>query len=593
MVNLTPTIRPPAQTLPGHRQRRDKHPCFGGVLRTEEADGTEEIELAGTAVGDPKDPTLQSVVRYILDAARHRGHLTEENRRDFDDGKLAFLSGQVFFEGGEISELRLEAVTADGQSRLSTAPPPSLSFPGETLDLAPDDLDRLHVSAFFSWTSEPVLAASWDVRGHRSTRVHLVRPEETRLRQGHASLPIPVNPPLTGTLRAIFAGGKTNHWEEDPYGRPHYRYETRDGVVIISFDTAPHTTDGAIAALLLAVRELSVETADVFLILMSKIAALPDPRGIASIRLEEIAELRSVKSRRGSFQRLLADFESEVLRLADLRLTMSWRDYSSGGTVTFGADRPDRLLDIVDWNYQSGGNSWTGFTFRSGQAMAHFLNPDSLRWVGYYSRALLELNPYQEALAKKIGAFWILIGMIAGKKGQYPRASMKAVLEFCGEAPNRRNPNRTVDALIEAHQRLLDIGLAERIPQLEPTHRRRGYFDDWLEATHEVRLTEDVWEVAKAPARAQLPQRSKIQPKPRSQASLPLGTPRSAEEIVAEPSHILAFRDRFGLRQADLAAELSIRRESLSRYERRLRPLPLELARAILDLWRSRSETGR
>jgi len=52
---------------------------------------------------------------------------------------------------------------------------------------------------------------------------------------------------------------------------------------------------------------------------------------------------------------------------------------------------------------------------RCGQALSHFLNPDGLRWIGYYSRSLLALNPYHEAFTKKLGTYWTMVASLPGK----------------------------------------------------------------------------------------------------------------------------------------------------------------------------------
>ncbi len=575
-------------------------PVFGGVMRTGEQGEALQLLAEGQDQGPPEEETLQSIVRYILDVAEAEGYLPRDLREGFDEGDLAFHAGQIFLDEGRVGEVRLDFSSKDASTRYGTSRPPALGQdPGGRLTLNAADHERRHVSACFLWAggseeSERALATAWDVRGLPAGSSLVISQASAGLALPREPIPIPVNPPLTGALRAIFAGGQRHNWSEDHYGRPEYRYETRDGVVGISFDAPPVTSEAAIAALVLAVQDLSVETADVFLILMSKIAELPDPaRGLARIRLEEIAELRSVKLRRGSVQHLLQDFEAEVLRLADLRLRMSWKDYASGGTISFGRDRPDRFLDIVDWTYEQDGRSWTAFTYRCGQAMAHFLNPESLRWVGYYSQALLALSPYHEALTKKLGTFWIVTGMIAGKKGKRPVASMRSVLDFCGEEPDHRNPNRTVDRLIEAHHRLRELGLVEEIPELEPAARERGYFRRWLEEPRTLKLSDSLWQIAGAQTRASLPspRRRKVRAKAQPQQALPLGLPASPKALQDTPSIIRDFRKNYQYRQEELAKLLSIRRETLSRYERGLRPLPAPIAQQILEIWCEHGES--
>ena len=96
---------------------------------------------------------------------------------------------------------------------------------------------------------------------------------------------------------------------------------------------------------------------------------------------------------------------------------------------------------------------------RCGQSLSHFLNPDGLRWIGYYSRSLLELSPYHEAFTKKLATYWTMVGIIAGEKGSPARATPNTILDFCGEDINWRNPGHAVDAFFKALDRLLEIGV--------------------------------------------------------------------------------------------------------------------------------------
>ena len=152
-------------------------------------------------------------------------------------------------------------------------------------------------------------------------------------------LPIPASPVIHAALRALYAGGPKHRWESDAYGHPHYRYQSRDGFIVFSFAPAPDFGGRFHPSIAMyytprlgfihtgrlrdTIRNLSVETADVFLILMARIAQLRDPeRDIARISLEDISRLRNVRVRHGSTQTLYEDFKQEVLRLADLRLCL-------------------------------------------------------------------------------------------------------------------------------------------------------------------------------------------------------------------------------------------------------------------------------
>ena len=309
-----------------------------------------------------------------------------------------------------------------------------------------------------------------------------------------------------------------------------------------------------------AVRNLSVETADVFLILMAEISRLRDPRrDTAMIRMGDIAAYRSVKTRHGSVSNLYREFKDEILRLADLRLTMSWRDYKRGGNLIFGRERPDRLLDVVDVVYKQGGTQWTSINIRCGQALASFLNPDGLRWVGYYSKALLQLNPYQEGIAKKIGTYWIMIGVTAGKRGEKPRATPATILDFCGDKANWRNPGQTVDAFIRSHELLREIGILEETPALEPPDRNKGYFKKWLQTPLSVKLSDSLWRIESKTNKKVLT---------RNRTPVNLKVPGNTAELQKNPHLIRQFRSAFGIHQEELARSVGVARQTLSNYER-------------------------
>jgi hypothetical protein len=115
----------------------------------------------------------------------------------------------------------------------------------------------------------------------------------------------------------------------DLYGRPLYKYETKGGRITFFFALSPdlgnrfqhfialyyaRTRLGVIyyESLRNAVHNLSVETADVLMILMSRIAELQDPmNGIARISIRDIEQFRGVHLRHGSSQNLHEDFKSE------------------------------------------------------------------------------------------------------------------------------------------------------------------------------------------------------------------------------------------------------------------------------------------
>ncbi|MGV8081722.1 MAG: helix-turn-helix transcriptional regulator [Syntrophales bacterium] len=423
-----------------------------------------------------------------------------------------------------------------------------------------------------------------------------------RLPPAVGKMPFPVSPIIHSALRAIYAGGPKSRWLSDAHGHPYYPYETRAGTIVFFHEQPPDYSQRFHPTIALyytprldfiysgrlrdTVRSLSVESADVLMILMSAIARLDDPRtGIARITPEEIAAMRNIRLRRGRSRNLIEDLKAEVLRLGDLRLFMTWKDYRTGGTVAFGRERPDRLLDLLDVEYRRRDRGGTVFRYRCGQALSHFLDVEGLFWIGYYGRALLHLNPYQEAFTKKLGTYWTLIGTVAGKKGELPRATPRSILDFCGESVNRRNPGHMVDAFFKAHERLMEIGIIESDDLREPVSRTKGYMVEWLETPVTVKLSEKLWKRARRiPARRQV-----LLPAPgakRRRPSRTAGIPGETDQLAARPQLVKELRARFHLRQADLAKELGVTRQTLSRYERGLSRIPEPHSETIITVFR-------
>ena len=277
-------------------------------------------------------------------------------------------------------------------------------------------------------------------------------------------------------------------------------------------------------------------------------------------------------------------------------MTMRYpRDYRGGGTIRFGDERPDRLFDIVDVTYERDRKTWSGFTFRCGQALAHFLDPDGLRWLGRYSSELLKLNAKREHLTKKVGTYWMLIGAINVQRGQYPRVTPASILSFCGIAPNHTRPNRTVDALVGSHLRLREMGIFDEAPDFEPGSRERGYFDAWLSEPREGRLSSRIFPAIEDAGRRQATNKSKRrqkrQPIPTGENDTSSVVP-SADEIRRQPVLICKFRRLFNVRQVELAKRLGISRRALSRYENKHRQPNKSTAERMAEIWR-RQVDGR
>jgi hypothetical protein len=52
-------------------------------------------------------------------------------------------------------------------------------------------------------------------------------------------IPVPTNPVIMATLRAIYAGGSKPRWQSNSFGRPYYRHEARDGKISLFFESPP------------------------------------------------------------------------------------------------------------------------------------------------------------------------------------------------------------------------------------------------------------------------------------------------------------------------------------------------------------------
>jgi DNA-binding XRE family transcriptional regulator len=446
----------------------------------------------------------------------------------------------------------------------------------------------------------------WSISGHVDTVEDFRQGSFGGTGKKDQHVPIPTSPVIIAALRAIYAGGPKNRWSSDSYGRPRYCYESHHGRIALFFPPIPDYRDKYHVSIALyyiprlafvylgrqraAVKNLSVETADIFLILMTRIAKLRDPaRDIASISLEEIADYRGVHVRHGNVRNLYQDFKEEVMRLSDMCITATWRDYIRGGTITFGKENPDRLLDIVDVEYKNRRDTWISFRYRCGQALSHFLSPGGLRWIGYYNRSLLQLSPYHEAFTKKLGTYWTMVGIIAGKKGLMPRATPYTILDFCGEEINWRNPGQTVDSFIRAHDRLVDIGVLNDMSIMDPLSRTKGYFKDWLDTPISVKLSESLWHIRMRKETSSRRKRVSWREKKRQNIHS-FTVPHNVEALIHDPTLIRRFRTDCFLHQSELARALGVKRQTLSKYERGINPLPEDKAIKILQIWHEKTE---
>lgn len=403
---------------------------------------------------------------------------------------------------------------------------------------------------------------------------------------------LPFNPVIFSGLRAINAAGPHANWQVDLHGRPIIKFSNDRGRVWMRNHLPwEHPLPGLprftrrfmktrwsqihASRLREAVRELSAETADVFIIILARMAALGSTG--ACISIDEIAEYRGIRRRHGSWRSLQTDLADEVCRLSRLQLSIAWRGYpGSERERTFNpVFKP--LLQITGCQAAGDGQP-SVFELEAGPALCHFLNKgaDSSTWTRVFSSNLLALNPYKYGLAKKLGTFWLMGG--PGSDPPTPRM----LLDYCGEKINWRNPGHTVDTLIESHNRLQDLGIIEEAPVIEPFDRRRGYFLNWLDSPLDVRLS--------SPIRNSLAGKTGV---PHQLGPLDSGNdqtislPTTFRQLQRKPRSIRQGRGLLGEQQGELARALGVTRQTLSRYERGLSPLPEATARRIIKIWKS------
>jgi hypothetical protein len=349
---------------------------------------------------------------------------------------------------------------------------------------------RMDLDEEFELTEEMVNAGLKEVGANLNARV---RHALDWFYRRYLRFPIATNPVTRTTLEAIHSGGTQPTWDSDSHGRPVYKAKQKGYRITISFESMPDG-DEVIEALWDLVKELSVETGDVFLILLGALTKLGDPKAeTATIRPENITKFREVENRHGSAKKLQEDLKDQVLRIAKLRLTMTWEDKQAGKTIIFGKDAPEPLIHILDWQYGKDGKTWTAFELRPGQALTYFLTEN--RWIGYYSKALLRLNPREEIMTKKVGAYWLMMGEVSAKGGNNPKAAFSTLLTACGLPLNPKRPDRIVKAVMKAHQRLWEIGVLAKVSDPEPEDRKAGYFQRWLNKVIKVKLNPSLFEV--------------------------------------------------------------------------------------------------
>jgi DNA-binding transcriptional regulator YiaG len=109
-------------------------------------------------------------------------------------------------------------------------------------------------------------------------------------------------------------------------------------------------------------------------------------------------------------------------------------------------------------------------------------------------------------------------------------------------------------------------------------------------------ISEAIWKAVDGEKKAKLPSPRKRRVHKgkkgqNEQRQLPLAIPEDPQALQKDPTLIRRFRSEYHFHQAELAEAIGISRESLSRYERKVRPLPDQVADDILTLWKNKATT--
>jgi DNA-binding XRE family transcriptional regulator len=176
-----------------------------------------------------------------------------------------------------------------------------------------------------------------------------------------------------------------------------------------------------------------------------------------------------------------------------------------------------------------------------------------------------------------------MVGTVSQRKGLLPRANPKTILDFCGEEINWRNPGQTVDAFVEGHNRLQELGVLDNIPHMEPYSRRKGYFKEWLDSTLSIMLSDRL--LGSMPAKKVAHVKRIAREQIRSNSLIGKASPIRAEDLVNDQSLIKRYRNNLGINQIEMARALQITRQTLSNYERSLHLIPMEKAEILISMF--------
>ena len=404
------------------------------------------------------------------------------------------------------------------------------------------------------------------------------------------------NPLTEAATRAILAADRTRkrpvpkegegRWIKDDTGRHYYTHRSeRSGHIHITLEADEGLSDEEREQLFTRAltEDMDPETADLFLYLCHRIAELPADNSEASakVREEDIMSALGMSRRDGRTQRMRDDIDRKVKALASMRFTARWLDYKKQRYQTFGESNPARVMEITDLRDGGPGTGErVGYIVTPGHGMRFFMQPGSARFVGKFAPAILRLNPYHEAFAKKIAMFLSFRGDLRHRKAQPVSFTPRQIFDFIGQDPEPTknvNPGDNVARLEEACHRLQEIGLLLEEPKIEPTTRTRGYYKDWLDTPIEFQMAYFETTTLQAQRKAALPsprkQRVRSARQRVDQGELFKGGKTESmagltgDAIREDPKTIKELRKRLGMSQEQLAKAVGITANAVGNYE--------------------------
>ncbi len=421
-----------------------------------------------------------------------------------------------------------------------------------------------------------------------------------------ATLAIPTNAIVNIGLEAIMAGGpkarEKGFWVLQPeLQTARFRKASgTNGEVVVWVDPKGEAESAVwtMEQIETYIKSLSPFTMDVALAVLSRLAdgtnaPLLEP---VLVDAESIIRQKDIKAWGRQREALRVNIEQEMENLQRLKFDVhkiKGKDPDTGKWNQAISWRNDRMFDIVTIEaYQrrlfDDGKDVVAvkWTVRAGQWAYYFLSPQARRWVCGMARVLLALSHRAdrrgEQLAKKIGVFVFQNGWKLGK-GQPLQWTLETLFGCIAENPRiEEHKGRFREAFESAIELLRDKGVFKEITfspgYAEDIDRGRGWVERWLQ----YQVTFTFPETTEIERQLQLRQVQRaLAPSPRQRRR---STPRRDRKTLVNGMDIRKARADRNIFQEDLARQLGISREHLSRIESG-KALPSEQLNAKMKYW--------